>query len=203
MKKLSSGSKACEKKHRRCCLKKVPRRYHREAKGIFDYEDTLVICVKYHPASLLEIKRIDYYYDFMNIVGDGIGYPPELEKAEKFFERTVTEVFDEYGFGYAFAGGGEGSCAPLLEVDFKRHYVYDKWFRMVMILDRKFSLSPFCKTRNKWNLPWIDIRDENEEPECIYVNGKKIKTYDALEIVIRGWLEKLKRETDSVNKDVP
>ena len=144
-----------------------------------EYSDILVICVKYEPVSLLKMSKMDYFWGYMSSLLSNPTYPPELDKAEEFFDRIVTDVFEEYGFGYVSRVGGDYSYMPVQSVDFKRDYVYDKWFRMVMVVDKRFSLNP------------INKGETDNEPRCIYVNRKKIKTYYELEIEIRKWLKNL------------
>ena len=165
-------------------LKRIPRSYRLEARGCFQYVDFLVICVKYFPVSLLRLKKMDYFWEYMLQMKDDPAYPAELEIAEEFFDRVVTDVFDEYDFGYAVREGGEESYEPIQSVDFKRNHVYDKWFRMVLVVERHFSFLPFGKHK------------DNDKPCCIYANDKKLKTYAKLEAVIRDWLSRLKKETD-------
>lgn len=166
-------------------FKRIPKRYREFLKSEIKASDTMIICVKFPPISLFKLKSKDYYWDFWNQL-DGVEYPPDLEEAEVFFDRIVNGVFDEYGFGPFVVGGGDWSYMPIQDVNFKRKCVYDKEFRMVMVLDRKFTLNPFCQD------------DFDAKIKCIYVNDKKLKTYEELEKVIRSWLSKLKSKTDAL-----
>ena len=171
-------------------LKKVPRRLWFLAKeSKIEYQDTLVICVKFAPVSLIKMRKMDYFWEYLFSLLDEPSYPKELDKAEEFFERIVNDVFEEYDLGYAARMGGFYSFCPVQDVDFGRKRVYGRRYRMVLVLDRRFTLNPFGTT------------GDDTEPSCIYANNKKLKTYEELEEEIREWLSKIKKETDPFKKD--
>ena len=163
---------------------KIPWRYRCFVPGAFKYEDEFIICVKFRPVSLFKLRKMDYFWEYRCFTDDESPYPTELDNAEEFFDRITVDVFKEYDFGCFCGGGGEWSYQPVQDADFKRNYVYDKSFRIVLALDRRFTLNPFCKTDK-----------EDVEPRCIYANGKKYRSYGELELKIRQWLEKLRKET--------
>ncbi|WP_026489106.1 hypothetical protein [Butyrivibrio sp. XBB1001] len=169
-------------------LKYVQTSYWSQIDNKDRFEDTLVICIKSQPISLSELLKMDYwaiaYFMFWTE-----RYAAEFDKAEDFFERIANEVLPEYDLGYCCLSGGGGSHEPIMEIDFKRNYVYYKEYRLVMVIEKRFTLVPFGRKKN------------DEDPQCIYANEKKLRTYEELEAYIREWLAKIKKDTDPCKSD--
>ena len=168
-------------------LRKVPRRYWYwlPSQTNIKFEDSMVVRIKYPPVSLIRMWRSEYWDYMWDHMWGEERLPKEFEDTDLFFDRIVYDVFEEKGFGCVIHSGGDGSYCPVKGAHFRRPYVYNKTFFLAMVLDKKFSLNPFCR------------KEDGNEPRYFYVNNKRVKSYQEVEDEIRIWLDKLKKYTDT------
>ena len=122
---------------------------------------------------------MEYFWEYLYGLLDDPAYPEELRQAEDFFIKISESVFEEYGLSYYCYMGSDESFMPIQQVDFKIRKHSDKCYSLVIVVDRHFSLSPFCHS--------VDTI----EPVCIWSNRKKLHTYNELEHDIKVWLEEI------------
>lgn len=143
------------------------------------YEEVLVVTIRCHPLNLWDVWASDYFDYRLENALPPIDFEDEFEEDIEYFEeRILFEILEEKDFStcaYGY-GGFTASC----DADIRRKGVKDRWFKLVFLYEKKFSLNPFYKKTNS-------------KIKYIKVAGKKVKTYSELEEAIRTWLDKLKR----------
>lgn len=162
-------------------LNRLPKEHQDLIKGTFEYEDMLIVYAEFYPVCVLDLLKMNYY-QYSEIVSEGSESQDDMAEFDGFIDHLVADVFKEYGFGPAVIS--EGPWEMVYSTDFKRDYVYDKWFRFVVVKEKRYTLNPLYRKKNSTE-PWYFI-----------VNDKRLRTLDALESEVRIWLEKLKKLTD-------
>ncbi len=148
-----------------------------------DYMDKLVITVRFHPVFVLDLLPLIFY----NCFYEYYECSAQFEKAEEFFYHIVWEVFNEYGF--ICWNAGDCLHESIMDAEFK--YRYKNRLRFVMIREKMFTLNPFAHNSI-----------EEQEPKCIIVGKKRVKTLEDAEELIRQWLTDEKTKMQKLDQTV-
>ena len=159
-------------------MAKIPRFFNKFIEGIGEYEEVMIVHIKYSPINLFELLSEDYWGRL-----SVIGYMQrDLEETQETFDELL-DAMHNHELGAYFIEGSENG--PVLATDFKRNYVYHRCFRLVFVKEMRISINPFFKWKSG--------------SQCIYVNNEKLDSYNELKTEIVEWFRKIKEKTDQSN----
>ena len=140
--------------------------------GYREYEDMMIVYVEFYPIYLFDILC----RDFLQFI-----YERDPHPIERLYYRIMCDKLEEYDLACFFA---EEEWDGIFAIDFKRKYVYDKEYRIVLSGRQRVTLNPVF--RNK----------QDSVVKYILVNDDKVKDFKELETVISRWFERIKKNTD-------